>query len=174
MIYLKGFREMGMVINPHYLNSWPELIGKYMLNFGGIELLSYQFLLIFENSETDFIKNYDRSLGARIERIFQLIKAQTNIENETKDNITELWAEAKNLSVWRNRIAHNPVLPTWKLGSDSESSPPDLLGVPDMKQFKIESFSDSISIEGLNKLIYESFRVASELNKLAEWLNKKT
>ena len=75
------------------------------------------------------------------------------------------------MAKWRNRIAHNPVLPTWKPGSDPENSPPDVLGIPDMKQIPKElKVSDSISLKGLGLLSDETVRVAGRLHELSNTL----
>ncbi len=140
---------MEIVLNPPYMGEWPFLVGQYMLNFGAIELLSFQYLNFLEANRVDFNKNLDQLLGTRINRIVDLINQSQQISAPDKDEIISVWQDAKKLAKWRNRIAHNPVLPTWKPGSDSEHSPPDLLGIPDMRQLKSSNVSDAISPQGM-------------------------
>lgn len=165
MGHVKGITNLGVVKNPNYLEPWLRPIGSYMLNFGAIELISYKYLDFLECTEEDFLKNTKKLLSERISRIENLVKEK---DFPHKDEITDLWGEARELSKWRNRIAHNPVLPTWKPGSDSENSPPDLLGISDMKQVNKESkVTDSISLEGLNKLNIETIKLAEKLLELS-------
>ena len=117
-------------------------------------------------TEDNFLKNTSKLLSPRISRIEELVKQK---ELEQKTEIIDLWSKVKELSKWRNRIAHNPVLPTWKPGSDSENSPPDLLGIPDMKQVSKESkITNSISLKGLNKLNNATVELAEKLHELSE------
>lgn len=44
----RALRDMGIVLNAPYLGGWADKIGRFILNFGGIELLSYQQLLLLE------------------------------------------------------------------------------------------------------------------------------
>jgi len=40
MTNARGLKEMGVVLNAPYLGQWADKIGRFILNFGGIELLS--------------------------------------------------------------------------------------------------------------------------------------
>jgi hypothetical protein len=170
MSALDGLKTMGMVLNAPYMGEWPRKVGQYMLNFGAIELFSYQHLILLEATRVDFNKNLNFLLSPRIDRILELIDTSRKISNPDKIEIKSLWLEAKELAHWRNRIAHNPVLPTWKPGSDSEHNPPDLLGVPDMKQLKSSNQSDSITLEGMNKLIDASANLGQRLHDVSKKL----
>lgn len=164
MSYVKGITNMGVEKNPSYLEPWLRLIGSYMLNFGAIEMISYKYLDRLEKTEEEFLKNTSKLLGARISRIQELLRQSSS--SKTQEMI-ETWEHVRELAKWRNRIAHNPVLPTWKPGSDSENSPPDVLGVSDMKQIsKTNKVTDSISLEALGLLNDHTVEVAEELNKL--------
>lgn len=118
----------------------------------------------------DFNRNLDLLLGQRVDRLLELVDNSSKLVGPTKDELKSLWTEAKGLAVWRNRITHNLVLPTWKSGSDSECAPPDLLGVPDMKQLKVSNVTDSISIEGINKLIDESANLGQRIHAVTSKL----
>jgi hypothetical protein len=76
-----------------------------------------------------------------------------------------LWEYAQEFAKVRNRIAHNPVLPTWKPGSNPDTDPPDVLGIPDFKQFKEGSTSDSVPMELMDKMIDESASLAQKLHE---------
>ena len=134
-----------------------------MINFGGIEMLSYKYLSNLESSRTDFNKNLKHLLSPRIDRILRLVTASSQIATDDKTEITQLWGEVKELSICGNRIAHNPVLPTWKPGSNRDRDQPDLIGVPDMSQMRNSDESDSISIDGMVRLVEASFDLAQRL-----------
>ena len=153
MSHLRALANMGVDLNPAHLGEWPLKVGQYILNCGVIELLSYQHLNALEDTREAFNKNVDRSLSQRITRILTLAQQSSAISQTHKAELEALWSEARELSDLRNRIAHNPVLPTWKPSSDPKTQPPDLMGIPDMKQIKDGDVSDSISLDGLKRLI---------------------
>jgi len=168
MSHVKGITNLGLERNQSYMVEWCRLIGFYMLNFANVELISYKYLDSLEKTEEAFLKNTDQLLSQRINRIEELIGA---LDFPNKAEILQLWGQIRELAKWRNRIAHNPVLPTWKPGSDPENSPPDMLGIPDIKQISKESkISDSISLEGLCLLNDETVRVADRLHELSQTL----
>jgi len=168
MSHVKGITNLGLERNQSYMVEWCRLIGFYMLNFANVELISYKYLDSLEKTEEAFLKNTEQFLSQRINRIEELIGA---LDFPNKAEILQLWGRIRELAKWRNRIAHNPVLPTWKPGSDPQNSPPDMLGIPDIKQISKESkISDSISLEGLCLLNDETVRVADRLHELSQTL----
>ena len=166
MGYIKGLSNLGVDKNPKYMEPWLVAIGRYMLNFGAVELVSYKYLNSLEESEEELLKNTKKLLSKRIERIEELL---SNSKLKNKEEMLFHWGKAREFSQWRNRIAHNPVLPVWKQGSDPERSPPDLIGISDMRQLTKESkVTDSISLEGLNKLSDITVQMAERLHELSE------
>lgn len=158
---------MGVALNAPYIGAWAEKIGRLILNFGGIELLTYQQLLLLERSHEEFVRNLDRLLVKRIDRLTHLLGETELLSQTERPGAIELWEEAREFAKWRNRIAHNPVLPTWKPGSNAESDPPDLLGIPDFRQFKDGGKSNSIPIELMDRLIDETANLAQRLHALS-------
>ena len=163
MSHLRSLSNLDSVVNPPYLGEWVHKVGAYMLNFGAIELISFQFLNELELTREDFNRNLEHLLAARIKRILKLVDASTTISEPDRTQIRSLWDEARQLSQWRNKIAHNPVLPAWNPGSDPANSPPDLLGVPDVRQLRSGNVTDTISLDGMNKLIDASSDLAQRL-----------
>lgn len=163
MEHLDGLANLTAEENPKYLGEWPHWIGSFVLNCASIELISYKYLDYLELTRKDFDKNIGKPLSKRIDRIVELISASNLVSNESKEELADLWDEVRDCSKWRNRVAHNPLLPTWKPGSDSKNSPPDVLGIPDMKQVKGSNTSNSISLENLKKLVDLSSDLAKRL-----------
>ena len=71
MAFLEGLSNLGADLNPPHFGDWPFRIGQFMINFGGIEMLSYKYLSILESSRTDFNKNLKHLLSPRIDRILR-------------------------------------------------------------------------------------------------------
>ena len=69
----RGLVEMCVSLNAPYIGIWAEKIGQFILNFGAVELLSYQHLLLLEASRRDFDQNVGRPLSHRIARIQKLL-----------------------------------------------------------------------------------------------------
>src|SRR6266550_1999487 len=126
MAHLRSLATLAIDLDPKHLGNWPLKIGHYMLNFAAIELISYQYLNTLEATRGDFNKNLDKFLSERIQRIRNLVRDSSTIPQVLKDEIDSLWSDVSDLSQWRNRIAHNPVLPGWKV-SDPAKDPPDLI-----------------------------------------------
>jgi hypothetical protein len=171
MAHLRGLATIGVETNPKYMGDWPLKIGQFILNFANVELISYHYLNALEPTRDALNKNVDRPLSARIDRILLLISQSTLLAGSDRDRIADLWNEARDLSVWRNRISHNPVLPTWHPGSDPDRDPPDLIGIPDMKLLKESDESNSISKELMNKLIDAAYAVATNLLEMGRKLH---
>jgi hypothetical protein len=163
MAHLSSLANLDVELNSKHFGPWPVKVGQYMLNCAAIELISYQYLNTLEATRNDFNENLDKLLSGRIQRIRDLVRDSSTIPQVLKDEIDSLWSEVSDLSQWRNRIAHNPVLPIWKV-SDPAKDPPDLMGIPDMKQLKRGNVTDSISMDGLNKLIDATADVGQRLN----------
>jgi len=141
-----------------------------MMNFAAIELISFHYLDKLELTRADFDKNLSCMLSKRIDRILELITASLKISRSDKDQFDLLWQESRDLSKWRNRIAHNPVVPTWKPESNVNLDPPDLIGVPDMRQLQSGNISDSISLEGMQRLVQASADLGQRLHEAAQKL----
>jgi hypothetical protein len=170
MAHLKGLTNLGVELNPPHLGDWPRTIGSYMMNFAAIELISFHYLDKLEETRADFDKNLNRMLSERIDRILQLITGSSKVHKSDKDNFELLWRECRELSKWRNRIAHNPVLPTWKPESNTNLDPPDLIGIPDMRQLQSGDISNSISLQGMQKLVLASADLGKRLHEAAQKL----
>jgi hypothetical protein len=124
MPHLKILSELKTEDDLSMLGEWPFKIGSLMINFASIELISYKYLNLMERTREEYDKNIPLLLGLRIDRIAELVPSSEHMDDSIKNQILLLWAEVKELSVWRNRIAHNPVMPIWKAGSNPETDPP--------------------------------------------------
>lgn len=168
MNHVKGITNLGLERNQQYMKEWCQLIGVFMLNFANVELVSYKYLNSLEETEEAFLKNTKKILSKRIKRIEDLIVV---LDSPNKVEIVELWGKIRELVKWRNKIAHNPVLPVWRPGSDPENSSLDFIGIPDIKEISKESkITDSISLKDLGRLNDEIVKVAGRLYELSNKL----
>lgn len=163
MAHLRSLRNAKCEVGSAHLGDWPLAVGQFMLNFASLELLSYQYLNSLESTRAEFDAILGAKLSVRIKRIRELIAASPTLSEDQKTEADALWTTVPELSVWRNRIAHNPVLPIWKT-SNPKTEPPDLIGVPDMKQLKGSNKTDSLSREHLAELIDATAEIASRLS----------
>ena len=91
MAHLKNLDEIEVVVNSRYMGEWPLKVGQYILNFGAIELMSYQWLSLIEPSRDEFNKNVDRTLSQRIDRIGILVDLAAHLSDDQKAELKNLW-----------------------------------------------------------------------------------
>ena len=144
---------MGFVSNAPYLYAWAEKIGQFIVNFGGIEILTYQYLAKLEQSREAFDKNFDRGLADRIDRITELLPTFHGLGTDERASAASMWVQVRNLIQWRNRIAHNPVLPEWSAHKSRNVDPPDRIGLPDVRAFREGSAGDFLPVEALGQMV---------------------
>lgn len=99
-----------VVLNPEEERAYSYSIGGVFINFGMIEILSYQWV---SGLGRDPIVMRDMAIDMRLCERIDLIKElidRVDWPSETKLNAINLWSEASKLSQIRNRIAHNPFI----------------------------------------------------------------
>ena len=100
---------------PEDMSVWAECVGGLILNFGTAEFQTLRWIEVLAGAEAAIAKR--RSLfGARISAAKELIDASM-IPSENKLLAHDLWDELRELSKFRNQIAHNPLV----LGRDAVS-----------------------------------------------------
>ena len=62
MAHLRSLSSLGVLVNSKHLGEWPQKLGLYMLNFAGIELISYQYLSELEATRPSFEENLTKLL----------------------------------------------------------------------------------------------------------------
>jgi len=98
MAHLRGLANLDLALNSRHLGKWPEKIGRYILNFAAIELISYQYLNILEATREDFNKNLEKLLSGRIQRIRDPVQESATTPQFLKDEVESLWSEVSDLS----------------------------------------------------------------------------
>jgi hypothetical protein len=90
------------------MSVWAQCVGGLILNFGTAEFQTLRWIEVLAGAEAALAKR--RSLfGERISAAKELIDASM-IPSENKLLAHDLWDELKELSKFRNQIAHNPLV----------------------------------------------------------------
>lgn len=164
---LKGLAGIQAELNPKTVGEWPHWIGQFILNFASIEAISYQYLTWLEADRGSFNETLDMRLGKRIARIKALVIERTDLPPHTKQRIIDLWGEVASLTKWRNRIAHNAIMLSWRGGADPNTEPPSEIGIVEMRSLKTGDESSSLSMQDLRDLVRRTVAAGSCLNEEA-------
>jgi hypothetical protein len=87
------------------MRAWRELVGRAILAFGEIEVISYR-LLVGLPSERIFESVAHLPFARRVNLILQLLAAKPG---KGRPELVKLLKEAKRLAETRNLVAHNPM-----------------------------------------------------------------
>ena len=135
--------------------EWEALVGKAILRFGEIELISMKclaFLPVDKISDTTARLNF----SSRADLIIELLEARTD-RGDHLNALLEGFRQAKELAKIRNLIAHNPVILNWYVNEDeTESSAEHLITTA-------RSGNKPLSLEGLNEFAGEVDDLAAKL-----------
>jgi len=89
------------------IQTWAKCIGGFVLNFGAIECLTFQWIRELDGKKAELAAR-KLSLSQRINEIIRLLSV-SSIAPAGRKKSFKLWKEIKKLSVIRNRIVHNPI-----------------------------------------------------------------
>ena len=98
------------------MSLWSQSIGGLIINFGGLEFQTLRWLQVL-GGEAAAMKARGQRLSKRIDALLVLLTA-SNFSAEIQIEARTLWQEVKDLSEFRNRIAHNPIC----LGRDTNTN----------------------------------------------------
>jgi len=119
--------EIKYVRNSRLTDPWACAIGKFVLNFGLLELESHLWLLHMPNNPLAFP---DLWFSKRISEIQGLVDQRAFTE-EWKVSATESWQKALHLAEFRNQVCHSPLMFGW--ASPVEQGEPDWIGAVDVR-----------------------------------------
>jgi hypothetical protein len=91
------------------MRHWPELIGSFVINFGAVEMIIFQW--IDKHSTDQIVRDMaiDLPLNKRLKLVCDLIQ-RSNLPPESKQKALSLWGEVARISETRNVIAHSPFI----------------------------------------------------------------
>jgi hypothetical protein len=102
--------------DPHAA-EWELLVGKAILRFGDIELVSVKYLQLFGTSKSD----QRRDFSERADLIIKHLESNSE-RNAELDELLRGYTQAKELAKNRNLIAHNPVMLSLYVNEDQTES----------------------------------------------------
>jgi len=153
--------------NADFLTSWASAVGKLIINFSGIELETYQWLIQM-TVDTEHVYDFEYMVFSK--RVNEIEKCVRERAFSEKWRVTALkkWNEARILSRFRNRIAHNPIMFSWI--DPREKGEPDFIGVIDMqKKGQLErEDEDLLPKSRIEKARDEAANLAVDLESLRE------
>lgn len=157
----------GFELNPKHTDPWVIAIGKFMVNFGGIEWTT--FLWIDRLSNDPLLKELtlEMPLARRIGVIRRLLESREpgkKLLNEARS----AWGKAEKLAQLRNDIAHNPIVFGWH--GPEEKRTPDFIGSLNFRKVKSGAHTTTPLLEfsALNRGIDEAAAIAQKLHELLE------
>lgn len=164
---------MGSVHDAGYLAPWAEKIGQFVLNFGGIEFVTQKYLLLLETDEKTFETSIGLLLQPRVDRILALLGKASHLPVAERELAMRDWGEIKTICLWRNHIAHNPVLPYWGWDKNPARDPPEGITMPDLRQLR-SGGGVHLSFEILSQLVEVSANLSRRLVETANVLPRRT
>jgi len=163
--------EFEIQINSPVTEPWILAVGKLILNFGVIELLSHRFLAELARDPVLTWVGGEMPLGKRKDLNVDLVRRE-KLDKEAKNRLVELWQGVKRLSTIRNTIAHGPLLFRW---SGEEVGDPDFIAVPNIRATARKKGRDRVlvTLKELNTAVDEISGLAQGLDKVVSELREK-
>jgi hypothetical protein len=157
----------GFELNPKHTEPWVAAIGKFMVNFGGVE--SATLLWIDHLSDDLILKELaiEMPLARRIELIRKLLERR-NLPKKLLNESKSAWGKAEKLSRIRNEIAHNPVIFGWH--GEEAQRPPDFIGSLNFRRLKpgAPRVSPLLEFTALNRSVDEVAHLAGKLHSILQ------
>ena len=159
----------GFEINPKSAHSFVDGIGKYMINFGTIEILTYLYIEILSHDEVVYDLSMNMTLSRRLDLINKLAEKRYPGSEITVD-IKQITEKAKHLSTFRNNIAHNPLM----LGQTNDGSNDTVafIGIPKWKKSLDRSAVPMISAKNILLGVDAVVELAKNMNATLEQLKE--
>ena len=123
----------GAILNPEWTEPWVAQIGKYILNFGAIEHISFLWIVELEEAEVELDDLSAAPFSRRVNRILSLVKKRALSPALTAE-IRDAWRAATRLSKLRNDVAHSPIIFGWH--DQDRNRPPDFIGCFNMRRLQ--------------------------------------
>lgn len=157
----------GFDINAKASEPFVAAVGKMMVNFGAIELLTYIWIDRLAKDPVVLNLALGMPFSKRLDLIQQLIIREFP-EGKAKNDALKSWKNAGKLSEFRNEIAHNPIVFSWQGTPKSINQPPDFIGIPNIKAIrnKGHKIMPIASLKKLNLAVDAIVEAAKNLHEL--------
>ncbi len=142
-------------------------VGKLIMNFGAVEFQTYRLIDQLGEDTTD----HDAALDLLFMKRFRLIEGlarQQSMPDEILSDIETVRGPVKKMAVFRNKIAHNPIVQGWK--AKVIEGKPGSFGVIDIKsqKGKDRQVVNIVSLEKLNLGIDAVAELATNLESILD------
>ena len=138
-------------------NEWVNLIGRYIMNMGAIEMTSR--LIIARIHNTDKIAIFNEDLESRI----KYIKAKYPRNNKARHSMAmKLFSVIERHIGFRNIIAHSPIV----LSGD-ETGPKSVIGILNLKPKQKDLLAEIIKLDEIRGRVNESAALGTRLLEIS-------
>lgn len=165
---IAAFARMGHFRDSKYLKPWADEIGALLVNFGGLEILTYRYFVLLQSSAEAMQRFLKLQLSPRIDHVIRLLDQATTLPETERQLAIRDWNEVLKMTEWRNHIAHNPVLPYWRPDQDLSVEPPEGVMMPDIRDLPFGRPGVCVSLELLQELVAVSANLSRRLNTSAD------
>ena len=157
----------GFDFNNPKTNDLLFAVGKLIMNFGAVEFLTYRLIDQLGEDTTEHDAALDQFFMKRFKLIEDLARRQ-GMPEEILSNIETARGPVQELAAFRNKIAHNPIVQSWK-GKDTEGKPGSF-GVIDIKSQKGKDrpIVNIVSLEKLNLGIDAVAELATNIESILD------
>jgi len=158
----------GFELNRRDGEQLAHLVGKLIVNCGGVELLTFLWIRELATDIVLFDLAIDLPLNRRIELILALAE-ERKIEGNLLQRVRTSWKEVAQLAQVRNIVAHGPIAFGWN-GPELPGHPPDFLGTPVLREMKRNKTGKVriAKIDGLEVVVNRSAEIAAGLSQLLD------
>lgn len=160
----RGFA--GFDINHDSGGPWAFGIGKLLINFGALEMLSYVWIERLGRNQILYELAIEMDFSHRIQ-VIQTLIAASSLSKDLKERIRTTWDKVSRVSATRNAFAHNPLVLGWR-NRPAEGSP-DYVGIPVLRKSSGKGRKIVPIVEDISKLdaiVDEVVMLAQKLDHL--------
>jgi hypothetical protein len=122
-----------MVLDSSHTEPWLVPLGKFILNFGAIELMSLVWTAELGRDDVLLDLANDMPLSKRLVLISTLVR-RSSLAPTLEEEVLEKWNAVERLSKVRNALAHGPIMYGWH--DEKEVGPPDYIGCVSIRKLK--------------------------------------
>ncbi|WP_170142031.1 hypothetical protein [Thioalbus denitrificans] len=138
---------IGYFLNSEHLEPWVWHIGKLVVNFNAIELMTLTWLEQLEKDPERHDELVNLSFGKRVAAIKSIV-GKTAVSENLKQEIRDAWGKTKEIARVRNSIGHNPVIFGWHTEDGQQPErPPDFIGPLNVKNSRNSGGAGALIVE---------------------------
>jgi hypothetical protein len=164
---MPGFE--GYQTNPAGSDDWRSLVGGFVINFGAIELETYEWIRRLRPDGAGFGRAKKKELFKERVKIIRGLLGQ-HVTKALRQEGEKVWDDAEQLAKFRNVIAHGPIGIIWA-GRQAEGEP-DTIVVLDYKSAAGEGYKvmPYVGKEALSEKVNVAYAIVTRLHELREQL----